>query len=274
MKGLSQELGGCGQCVKYLMFAMNLIFFILGGAIMGVGIWIVVDRNFMSAIFGTELMTAAAYMILVGGGIIFLIAFVGCLGAVMESKPLLLTYFLVLATIFLLLLVAGILAIVLRTEAKITENVRQYMREELQRSYGVDLDKRWNRIVTEAWDDAQRKLYCCSVEDQSWSLYKGSEWYKIQPGVAEVDKPLVPTSCCQRDQYWHYINLQKCQNWNQGPPTSTGGTSNNALHYRGCYTAGYDFVMEYSGYLIGMAIGVAVALILGIVFSLMLYRMI
>ena len=63
---------------------------LIGGAIMGVGIWIIVDRNFMSVILGTELMTVAAYLIIVGGGVVFLIAFMGCLGAILESKPLLL----------------------------------------------------------------------------------------------------------------------------------------------------------------------------------------
>ena len=57
---------------------------------MGVGIWIIVDRNFMSAILGTDLMTAAAYLIVVGGAIITVISLMGCLGAMMESKALLL----------------------------------------------------------------------------------------------------------------------------------------------------------------------------------------
>ena len=57
---------------------------------MGVGIWIIVDRNFMSAILGTDLMTAAAYLIVVGGGIVTIIALLGGLGALLESKPLLL----------------------------------------------------------------------------------------------------------------------------------------------------------------------------------------
>lgn len=25
--------------------------------------------------------------------------------------------------------------------------------------------------------------YCCAVEDQSWGIYRSSEWYKIQPGI-------------------------------------------------------------------------------------------
>lgn len=57
---------------------------------MGIGIWIIVDRNFMSAILGTDLMTAAAFLIIVGGAIVTVISLLGCMGAFLENKILLL----------------------------------------------------------------------------------------------------------------------------------------------------------------------------------------
>ena len=32
------------------------------------------------------------------------------------------------------------------------------MRKTIVESYGVDLDKRYNRLITEAWDTAQREV--------------------------------------------------------------------------------------------------------------------
>lgn len=57
----------------------------------GVGIWILLERNYASAIFGSHLMTAAAYIIIVGGGLVIIISFCGCVGAVQEIPCLLMT---------------------------------------------------------------------------------------------------------------------------------------------------------------------------------------
>ena len=32
------------------------------------------------------------------------------------------------------------------------------MREKLQKNYGVDLDEKWNALITDAWNDAQRTV--------------------------------------------------------------------------------------------------------------------
>jgi len=254
------------------MFACNFIFFLIGCAVIGVGIYILVDKNFMSAVFGNALMTASAYCIIVAGAVTLIISFLGCCGALQQNKCMLLTYFIVLVLIFLFFLVGGILAIIFRSQ--IGEHVRNYMRVTLQDTYGVQLEDPYHQSITNAWDQAQEKLYCCAVERNSWQVYRQSEWYKIQPGIPEVDKPFVPVSCCKRDQYGQYIHKEKCQTWNQGPPGLSSGLANEALHYKGCYDAGKEFVNEMTGYLIGMGIGLAVVMISGVIFSLLLYRMI
>ena len=48
---------------------------------------------------------------------------------------------------------------------------------------------------------------------------------------SEHDKPWVPKTCCKKDQYGEYIELQKCQTWNQGPPGKQSGLPNEALFY-------------------------------------------
>ncbi len=45
----------------------------------------------MSALVGNELMTAAAWLVIVGGGIIVTISFFGCIGAITEQKCMLVT---------------------------------------------------------------------------------------------------------------------------------------------------------------------------------------
>ncbi len=47
-----------------------------------------------------------------------------------------------------------------------------------------------------------------------------------------MQKPFVPQSCCVKDRYWRYIDLEVCQKWRFGPPGSPiDGAINRALYY-------------------------------------------
>ncbi|KAI0223340.1 hypothetical protein LSAT2_025445 [Lamellibrachia satsuma] len=144
------------------------------------------------------------------------------------------------------------------------------MKRSVVNHYGIDLDKKYNRLVTEGWDTAQLELHCCGVDEHSWNLYKGSNWYKQSEGTQLYERPLVPKSCCEQSDTDY--KLKMCQTFQQGPPGKTSGQTNAYLHYRGCYNAGRDFVWEFSGYLIGMGFGIAFVMIAGMVFSLLLLR--
>ena len=49
----------------------------------------------------------------------------------------------------------------------------------------------------------------------------------------EADKPLVPPSCCRKDQYGKYYSLQRCQTWTSGPPhIQSSFVKNEALFYK------------------------------------------
>ena len=67
-----------------------LVLQLCGCTLLGVGIWIAVDRSFMATITGNPLYAVAAYIIIAGGGIIFIISFLGCCGAMTENRLMLL----------------------------------------------------------------------------------------------------------------------------------------------------------------------------------------
>ena len=53
----------------------------------------------------------------------------------------------------------------------------------------------------------------------------------------EYTAKMVPVSCCTKSQYGQYIDIQKCQNWQLGPPnvqTSQHKDINEAVHYEVC----------------------------------------
>ena len=54
-------------------------------ALLGVSIWMAVDRNFMTYIIGNHLYAASVFIVLGSGAIIFFVSFLGCCGVVKEQ---------------------------------------------------------------------------------------------------------------------------------------------------------------------------------------------
>jgi len=50
--------------------------------------------------------------------------------------------------------------------------------------------------------------------------------------ILEIDRPAVPASCCKKNQYGKYIDLEKCQEWILGPPYKQSGPLNEAVFYK------------------------------------------
>lgn len=64
----------------------------VGGAIMfGLGIWTVVDKNFMNELLGTNLFAGATYVLIITSALVCMVSFFGCIGAAKEVKCMLLT---------------------------------------------------------------------------------------------------------------------------------------------------------------------------------------
>ncbi|XP_032495032.1 tetraspanin-4 isoform X6 [Phocoena sinus] len=82
---------GCLQGVKYLMFAFNLLFWLGGCGILGVGIWLAATQGNFATLSSSFPSLSAANLLIVTGTFVMAIGFVGCIGAIKENKCLLLT---------------------------------------------------------------------------------------------------------------------------------------------------------------------------------------
>jgi len=259
--------------LKYFLMTYNLLLFMCACLLLGVGIWLAVDRNFLTTIIGNNLYAAAVFIILAAGVVLFFVSFFGCCGVITENLILLFAFFVVLCIVSLFLLIGGILAIIFRTQ--IGDQVRNSMSTTLTNSYGFGYDSDYNRAVTDAWDRAQERLQCCAVSNNGWYLYRKSQWFQRfgaqdsrQLTYEEARRPYVPQSCCVKDRLWRYINQDVCQMWRIGPPGSpVDGAINRALYYQGCFDAGYTYLMSNAAILLGLGIAVGLMLIVGIVVS-------
>jgi CD63 antigen len=115
----------CGvQCTRTLLFALNLLFLLLGFTVMGLGIYVKVNGNFNSiaeiysvseALGGEAMQWVGTGMIVAGIATACLAAF-GCLGAFLHNRVFLYVYAVFLTLIILLEFAAVIVTLVFRND--------------------------------------------------------------------------------------------------------------------------------------------------------------
>ncbi|OCT56754.1 hypothetical protein XELAEV_18004439mg [Xenopus laevis] len=87
---------GCFSFLKTMMFVFNGIIFLGGVAVLGIGIWVKVDGGSFLQILGSaapQLMQVVnvGYLCIAVGGFLILIGFLGCCGAIKESRCMLMS---------------------------------------------------------------------------------------------------------------------------------------------------------------------------------------
>uniref|UniRef100_A0A8C6JFM3 Tetraspanin-4 n=1 Tax=Melopsittacus undulatus TaxID=13146 RepID=A0A8C6JFM3_MELUD len=166
----------CLQCIKYLMFVFNLLFWLGGCGILGVGIWLAVTQGNFATLSSSFPSLSAANLLIVTGTFVMIIGFVGCIGAIKENKCLLLSFFIMLLIIFLLELTVVILFFVY------TDKIDKYAQRDLKKGlhlYGTN----GNIGLTNAWSIIQTDFRCCGVSNYT-------DWFEV------YNTTRVPDSCC------------------------------------------------------------------------------
>nr|XP_057927000.1 leukocyte surface antigen CD53 [Doryrhamphus excisus] len=190
----------CLKCLKYTMCVANFLCFICGVAVMGFGIFMMV--NFKLAALTPSLASFnVANLLLISGIVITCVSFLGFLGALKENRCLLLTFFLML--FFLLLVELTAACLLLMHEHQISAWVEKDLNEGLAQAKG----KKPDEFLSE-WDLVQETFDCCGVHNVS-------DW---------GDVPNVPKSCCisQCSMYRSKGCLDRLKNWFEENFLSTG----------------------------------------------------
>lgn len=150
---------GCGAtCAKVILITFNFLFWLSGVALLVLGIWVVADptvENNLRVIeepdgkTGMMMTKYLAYALIGIGGLVFLIGFLGCCGALKENKCLLGLYLVFLILIAGAEIAAGVLGFI--HKGKIESNI------------GKTLDAKWNMNTTA---DAEIKSAISYVKEQ------------------------------------------------------------------------------------------------------------
>lgn len=210
--GFKYPRQGTTNCIKYMLSIANLFFWFTGLAVIMIGIysWLEKDtfKNIGKLVSQRALFFDPAFLFLIGGLFIFIVAFFGCFGAFRENRSFLLMYTLILLLLFVAQMSVVIYTIIHREETGDILKVRLY---ELIKRYRDDKDlKNLVDWIQRDW------LKCCGVINyKDWNynnhfncsafLDRAGKTMRA-PAIAHsfgangVDACGVPNSCCKNTE--------------------------------------------------------------------------
>ncbi|KAM6474507.1 tetraspanin-17 isoform X3 [Python bivittatus] len=178
MPGKAQHFQGpqVSCCAKYLLFASNVLFWLLGAAFLAIGLWAWAEKGVLSNLSSITDLGGfdPVWLFLVVGGVMFVLGFAGCIGALRENTFLLkfdwikdqLNFF-------------------------INNNVKAYRDD-------IDLQ---NLI-----DFAQEYWSCCGAHGPNdWNL---NIYFNCTDSNPSRERCGVPFSCCVKDPAEDVLNTQ------------------------------------------------------------------
>ncbi|KFM73580.1 Tetraspanin-9, partial [Stegodyphus mimosarum] len=137
------------SCIRQALCCVNLLFWVLGCGMLGVGIWLHLAYQGYSKLLLTHQMLSGDSLAIVAGVLAFLLGFLGCCGSWFQNKCLLRMYFILVILILLLEFTAGTLGFIYR------KHVGDVLQDELllgiQNRYTTDNE----HGLREIWDHIQ-----------------------------------------------------------------------------------------------------------------------
>lgn len=235
--------GCCTGFARCILVVFNIIFVLSGGGILGAGIWLKVDPNsvniqkLISVDSHDTAISSTAYVLIGFGGVVFLVGFLGCLGGIKQWKWALGMYIFFLIVIFLGEFSGGIMAAVYKS--KVTDELGTTLEKSIAEYTN-------SSIIREAWDAVQKTIHCCGVTSYTD--------YKIYANFNSTVP--VPNSCC-------HGTYSLCETEARDNSTK----SYKSLYSEGCLNSLQDQLKSNLSIIIGVAIGIAMIQLLGILLA-------
>lgn len=225
-------VSGGMSCVKYLLFAFNLLFAISGIAILTVGSIVYIVYSHYSHFVYAGYHSVPLALIIVGITI-FIIAFFGCCGAVKENHCMIITFSVFLLLILVLEVVVGVLGYVKRNDVE----------SMLENQLNATMPKYYtNPDIKDSWDIAQHEAECCGVKGPA-------DWFKITHNSS------LPHTCCP-----------------DTPDDGTCTTQNPNVYQASCVEKLKGVFIKYGVIIGGVGLGIAALQLIGIIFACCLAR--
>ncbi|XP_056137573.1 CD82 molecule b [Lampris incognitus] len=240
---------GCIMATKYFLFLFNLLFFIFGALIMGFGLWVLLDNQSFIAVLqeSSNTLKVASYILIGVGSLSMAMGFFGCIGAIYEIRCLLGLYFTCLLLILIAQVTAGVLIYFQRDRLK--HEMSNIIKNMLVNYTGQ------NRTTEHTWDYIQRTMKCCGwTSPSNWTE---NIWIKNSSQILY--------SCSCRNESLSGTDVREtglCEHPSADLP----------VYETGCISNVEGWLLENSGVILGICVGVAVVELLGMILSMCLCK--
>ncbi|XP_076006225.1 tetraspanin 35 [Genypterus blacodes] len=239
---------GCFGFLKVMMFAFNGIIFLAGAAILAVGIWVKVDSSSIFGLIqaldnapaGLSQVLNVGYLLIAIGAILLIIGFLGCFGAVKESRCMLMLFFIIVLVVFIAEVAGAVVILVFKPLAK--DLIKKFGAEavkSIKRDFGANPD------VTGLWNSTMSGLKCCGFNN--YTDFTDSPYYTYS-----LEK--YPPQCC--------ATMGPCD-------SATAFLSTLTIH--GCFPKMRSLIADNIVVIGGVALGIAALEICAMVVSMTLY---
>lgn len=268
----------CTSLAKYLLCLANFVFFVVGGLVLSVGIWVAADKasfiqmTQLDSLLNSELgeqakhvlqefsepgvLEQAAYLLIAVGSLIFIISFIGYCGALQESRVLLTAYGLFIILVFGLQITAIVLTILYKGQAD--SHSRAFLKSSLS-SYSPHSPR---DALSVSWDLVMSSQQCCGVNN--YTDFRDARQFQEKSREEGIGR-VVPESCCILEG--HRRLLLPADDRCVAAPNNL-----NSYFDKGCYNKFVNKILDNLNLVFGTMVGLGAAQFLAIVFSFCICR--
>ncbi|XP_032060914.1 tetraspanin-8 [Aythya fuligula] len=234
-------MAGVSSCMKYSMFIFNFLFWVCGSVILGISVWIRVSKDAQKELGVDSSLFAGVDLLIAVGSIIMVLGFLGCCGAIKESRCMLLLFFIGLLLILILQVTGGILGAVYRSQIETSLNTT--LKDNVDLLQGTTAEA---KQFQETFQKFQTENKCCGL------LNGAADWGN------NFNTDIDGSQICGCDPNGEEANL--CVSYNR-----------RYVYKTVCREVIIKYVQDHMLIIMGIAFGLAVIEILGLGFSMGLY---
>ncbi|XP_073645246.1 tetraspanin-11 isoform X5 [Tursiops truncatus] len=185
--------------LKYLLAVFNFFFWMGGAAVMAVGVWTLVEKSGYLGVLASSTFAASAYILIFAGTLVMVTGFLGFGAVIREDRSCLSAYFCLLLAIFLVELVAGVLAHVYYQ--RLSEELRQHLTRTLAQNYRQPGAAEITASVDRLQQDRPRAAGCPTAAARPWwraaaSGHTPPTSTRWREAVSPSWSSSWPTTCC------------------------------------------------------------------------------
>ena len=177
------------SCIKYILFVFNLIFTVFGGLLIYSGVLMIQEQSQTFAQL-IETPNTLAISVIVLGFAIFVVAFLGCSGALFESHCILLAFGIIVTVILALELTIAGLAFAFKSDLRNVAN--RELKTAVTKYNWTESSDRYTQMI----DQMQATLKCCGFNSTR-------DYPDLNPNP--VNPNYLPDSCCPDSSHNHTL---------------------------------------------------------------------